>query len=396
MKRVVIALLVSVMLVGTAYAQQSFPAMDVAEMVKDSVVSIDANRVVYGATRATMMGDLASYTRLSTSFLSGFIYTENGYIITDSQDIEDATILTIWLGDGTELEAEVVGVDEDYGIGVIKVDTDEPLTPVKLVEGTYDHFEDIYPYDQGDPVVAIGYSGGLGGTVTFGIISAIRNMRNRNRILIPNVIQSDVAINSGNEGCALFNEKGEVVGLHDRAAAGMQNTTFFTPIWLVKRIADELITIYETNSEEQVWHPWLGIKPYAGSTNPFTGRIRTVGDDLKMYMNIPDQYWDVGILLDNVWMESPAREYGLMDQDMLLDVTVLDADLVVKHEYQLLTNISDLEILVTTADRDETFVFGVLRNFKYFKVEVVIGQHPGAFSFVSGSNLAIEDSSEYF
>jgi len=396
MKRVVIALLVSVLLVSAAHAQQSHPAMDVAEMVKNSVVSIDANRVVYGATTASFSGDMASYTRLSRDYLSGFIYTENGYIITDSRSIENATILTVWLNDGTEVEAEFVGIDEEYGIGVIKVDTDEPLVPVKFVQGTYDHFEDIYPYDQGDPVVAIGYSGGLGGTVTFGVISAIRNLRNRNQILLPNVIQSDVAINAGNEGCALFNERGEVIALHDRAAPGMQNTTFFTPIWLGERVANELIKIYETESEEDVWHPWLGIKPYAGSMGVLSRGIRTVSDDLKMYMNIPDQYWDVGVLLDNIWLESPAREYGLLDQDMLLDVTVMDADFTVKHEYQLLTNISDLEILVTTAERDETFIFGVLRNFKYMKVEVVVGQHPGAFSFISGSNISFEDSSEYF
>lgn len=416
MYRLAIAVLMSLLLGSAAYAQSNFPAMQVVEKVGNSVVSIDVNRVVYGATRFSALGDLASYSRLATAYLTGFIYTENGYIITDASNIEDATILTVWLGDGQELEAEVVGVDEDYGIGVIKIEVEEPLTPVEFVLGRFDPLLETYPYDQGDPVVAVGYSGGLGGTTTFGVISAIRNMRNRNRILIPSVIQSDVAINAGNEGCPLFDERGRVVGVHDRQASGMQNTTFFMPGWLIQRVADELIEFYETDTEGEVWHPWLGIKPFSGSFSPLTGGYREVGDDLKMYMDIPDQYWDTGVLLDSVWLESPAREFGLLDRDMLLDVTVIHVvqegeeepggpyegyeieDDVPKFDYRLLKSIEELEIMVTTAERGDVFIFGVLRNYNYFQVEVEIGQHPGAFAFISGAGQALsyEFSFEYF
>lgn len=416
MYRVMLALILSLVLVSASYAQDTFPAVQVVEEASPSVVSIDVNRVVYGRTTLGFLGNMASSTRLATAYQTGFIYTENGYIITDSRNIEDANILTVWMSDGRELEAQYVGMDEDYGVGVIKVESDEPLTPVKVVKGRYDPFKDYYPYDQGDPVVAIGYSGGLGGTATFGVISAIRNWRNRSQILIPHVIQSDVAINAGNEGCPLFNDKGEVIGMHDRGGAGMQNTTFFTPIWLVARVADELIKNFETESDEEVWHPWLGIKPYAGSISPLTGRIRQFGDDLKMYMNIPDQYWDVGILVDKVWNESPAREFGLMDHDIILDVEVVHEvqkgendpggpyegydvkEEVPKIPYTLLKTVEDLEIMVTTAERGDIFIFGVLRNFSYFKVEVEIGQHPGSFTFVvpTGQFGETERSWEYF
>ncbi|GEM_PF-1972462 len=414
MKRLAIAVLVSLLIGGAAMAQGNFPAMMVVDLVGDSVVSIDVNRVVYGATRLGAFGDVGSYSRLATEYLTGFVYTENGYIITDAENIEEATILTVWLGEEEELEAEVIGVDEDYGIGVIKVEREEPLEAVKFVSGRYDPLLDTYPYDQGDPVVAIGYSGGLGGTTTGGVISAIRNMRNRNRILIPNVIQSDVAINAGNQGCPLFNELGQVIGMHDRAGSGMQNTTFFTPGWLVQRVADELIELHETETEGEVWHPWLGIKPFSGSISPLTGGYREVGDDLKMYMDIPDQYWDTGVLLDSVWLESPAREFGLLDRDMLLDVTVVHVvqegqnepgrpyegydieEEVVKFPYRLLKSIEELEIMTTTAERGDVFIFGVLRNYNYFKVEVEIGQHPGSFAFVSGAGLSYEFSFEYF
>jgi len=417
MKRAILALLMCLALVGTSFAQETFPAVRVVEEVADSVVSIDVNRVVYGRTTLSPVGDIASSTRLATTYQTGFIYTENGYIITDSRNIEDATILTVWLNDGRELEAEFVGIDEDYGVGVIKVESDEPLQPVKLVKGRYDPFKDYFPYDQGDPVVAIGYSGGLGGTATFGVISAIRNWRNRNQILIPHVIQSDVAINAGNQGSPLFSDRGEVIGMHDQGGAGMQNTNFFTPIWLVARVADELIELYETESEGEVWHPWLGIKPFSGSINPLTGRIRQFGDDLKMYMDIPDQYWDTGVLIDSVWLESPAREFGLMNRDIILDVEVIhrvqkgegedpkseyngheEGDEVVKIPYRLLKSVEELEIMVTTAEKGDIFIFGVLRNYNYFKVEVEIGQHPGSFTFAyrAGQYVEAELSWEYF
>lgn len=416
MLRVMLAIVISLALVGTSFAQETFPAVKVVEIASDSVVSIDVNRVVYGRTTLGALGDIASSTRLATTYQSGFIYTENGYIITDSRNIEDATILTVWLADGRELEAEFVGMDEDYGVGVIKVDTDEPLVPVKLVDGRYDPFEDYYPYDQGDPVVAIGYSGGLGGTATFGVISAIRNWRNRSQILIPHVVQSDVAINAGNQGCPLFSDRGEVIGMHDRGGVGMQNTNFFTPIWLVARVADELIKFYETETEDDVWHPWLGIKPFSGSINPLTGQIRQFGDDLKMYMDIPDQYWDTGVLVDSVWQESPAREFGLLNRDIILDVVVIHevlegenepggnyegyaiGDEVEKIPYRLLKSVEELEIMVTTAERGDIFIFGVLRNYNYLTIEVEIGQHPGSFTFAIpvGQYAEVALSWEYF
>jgi S1-C subfamily serine protease len=390
--------LASIVMLGVALAQDDFPAVMVAEMVKDSVVAIDANTVTYGAVTGAGTFEYARYQELLTNRLTGFVYSDNGYIITDSRDIEGATILTVIFGAGTEnereLDAEIVGIDEEYGIGVIKVEPEEPLIPVKLMADLYDPTNDQYPYEQGDAVVTIGYSGGFGGTVTYGIISAIRNFRNRNGILLPHVIQADTAINAGNEGCPLFNDRGDVIAMHDRRGGGgsMQNTTFFIPVWLVKRVADEIIANYESAKpvkDFEVWHPWLGIKPFSGSRSPFGG-IREFSDDLKMYMDIPDQYWDVGILMDKVWYESPAREFGLRDRDIVLDITVLDVNEDVKIDYQLIKSIGQVEILVTTADRGDIFVFGVLRNYNYFKVSVPVGQHPGL------ATAGFEMTSEYF
>lgn len=401
MRIAIVMLVAGLVLTGTAFAQGEWIAEKISAEVIDSVVSIDSNAVSYGEVLGQGALELGRQIRLTTSYITGFVYTSNGYIITDSQDIENATLLTVRMADGSELDAELVGVDTEYGVGVLKVSSEKPLKPVKILNERYSSVTNSYPYDQGDPVLAVGNSGGYGGTVTSGVISAIRNFRNRNGILLPSVIQTDAAINAGNEGCPLIDAQGRVIAMHDRRGGGgsMQNTTFFTPIWLIVRVADELIAAYEQNkslTDVEVWHPWLGIKPFTGSLSPLSGQYREVGDDLKMYMDIPDQYWDVGVLLDDVWQESPAREFGLLPRDMLLDVEVHTVDEDVKVPYRLLKTVEELEIMVTTADRGDVFVFGVLRNYTYFKVEVIVGQHPGSFSTQAQPGAIQGFINEYF
>jgi len=381
-------------------ATSEFPSEKVARIASDSVVSIDINSVSYGSITLGPVGEASRTGTLATKHVTGFIMDPQGHIITDSNDIAGATLLTVRLKDGTELPAKVIGTDGFYGVGVIKVDAPKgKLHPAKILQAKYDPFNDVYPYDQGDSVVSIGYSGGFGGTVTYGIISAIRNFRNRNAVLLPSVIQSDVVINTGNEGSPLFNDKGEVIAMHERRGGGgsMQNTTFFTPINIIQRAAKEIIQDFDAGREIEVWHPWLGIKPFSGSQSPFGG-IRQVTDDLKMFMDIPYQYWDTGVWIDSVYPESPAREFGLVDEDILMQVEVLDKNEHVKYKQQALKSIQDLELMVTTAEEGDIFVFSVLRNFKLFNVEVVIGQHPGEFNNAETGNdqVGTVSSAEYF
>jgi S1-C subfamily serine protease len=410
MRSVLAIMSMLLLLSGSAFAQGEMIAEKVAGEVTPSVVSIDSNSVSYGQLSGGFLE--SRQQRLATSYLTGFIYTKNGYIITDSMGIEEATLLTVRLSDNTEMEAKLVGIDSEYGVGVIKVDPSKldpkkPFVPAKIVKGRYDPLNEIYPYDQGDPVLTVGYSGGYGGTVTSRSISAVRTFRNRNGLLVPHVIQSDAVVNAGNEGCPLFNKAGEIIAIHDRrgGSGSMQNTTFFTPIWLIIRTADEMIACFEKGKDRkdcEVWHPWLGVKTFAGTPSPlYRGMTREVGDDLKMYMDIPDQYWDTGVLLDTVWTESPAAEFGLLPKDMLLDITVMRQEGQSKREvekfpYRLLKSIEELEVLVTTAERGDIFVFGVLRNYNYFKVEVPIGQHPGSFASTQSETMGFNFSNEYF
>lgn len=387
-----------------AVAQQDYTPVRIAELVRDSVVSIDANSVAFNSVYNAGGFEMGRQSRVLTNRVTGFIYSADGYLITDASRVSENALITVTLADGSELQGEVIESDEDYGIAVVKVDSDKPLKPVKIVAELYDEEKGVFPFAQGDPVVTIGYSGGYGGTVTAGIISGVRNLRNSHGILIPNIIQTDAVVNAGNEGCPLFNANGEVIGIHERrgGGGGMQRTTFFTPMWLVKRVADEIIANSKKTKPEpdfKVWRPWLGIKPYAGSTSPLSPGLRQVGDDLRMYMDWPEQYWDVGIWIDRVWTDSPAAEFGIKDRDVLYSLTVVKANQMGDDEvivpYQHLKTVEQLERLVTTAEEDWVFIFGLYRNGRIFDREVEIRQHPGAFSagnFVTGR----DDSSEYF
>lgn len=399
MRTLISALAFVLLMTGMAFAQIDDPVAKIVAQVKESVVSVNTKSLTFGSVTAGAMGESSRYQQILTGWLSGFVYDKKGYIVTDSRGLEGAKIVTVFLADNSEVEAEIVGLDEDYGIGVIKVKTDKPLQPVKVLRQRYDQLTESYPYDQGDTVIAIGASGGLGGTVTTGVISAMRNMRNRSGTLIPNMIQADAKINPGNEGCPLFNSRGEVIGMHEMRAAGKQGISWFVPVWLMDRIVSELIANYESKKpvvDFKVWHPWLGVRPYVGPILQGLGTGLGIGEDLKMYMNIPDQYWDTGFLVDNVYPDSPCSEYGLLPKDYVFAVTITDVNEKVKVPYHLIKSIQELELMVATAEKGDIFTFQVLRMPNLLNVEVVIGQHPGAFAFFSSGSLGFEYSNMYF
>ncbi len=332
-------------------ARAEFVAVKVAEQAKQSVVTIEAVSLSLAAVSLT-----SRQQRIVQSYKTGLILNKSGYILTDISALTDAQELEVTLADGRKFPAEIVVEDEGYGLGVIKLKKPpKDLTPAKLATKA--------PVRQGDSVVVVGTAGGYGHTVSYGIVSALRTVRLRSGQLVPDMIQSDVVINSGNEGSPLFNANSEVIGIQavfgGGRALGMQNTNFFMPASLVKRISDQIIS-----TREPAFRPWLGVMPYSGSFSA-QGGIREVTDDLKMYMNLPDEYWDVGMLIYDVWEGSPAYEAGLRYQDF-----------VVKVDGALLKSIGQLEKIVYGAKKDQIMVFGLIRRDRFMELEVRIGHHP--------------------
>lgn len=148
--------------------------------------------------------------RRVNSLGSGFVIDEQGIIVTNNHVIAEADEIVVNFNDGRELPAEVIGVDQQTDLAVLRV---QPATPLKAVD-----FGDSDGLRVGDWVVAIGNPFGLGGTVTAGIVSA-RN-RDINQGSFDDFIQTDAAINRGNSGGPLFNLRGEVIGI---------NTAIFSP-----------------------------------------------------------------------------------------------------------------------------------------------------------------------
>jgi len=346
--KVVFAALAIVMAFATA-AFAEFMATAVAEMVKPSVVTIEGVRTSYASVSIT-----SRQQRILQSYNTGFIVSKDGYILTADETLEDVEAMEVTLVDGRKYEAIPVVQDTGYGIGLLRIK--DPPADLKPVE-----FADSTEVRQGESVVVLGCAGGYGHTLSYGIVSAIRTVRLPSGQIVPGMIQTDVVVNTGNEGSPLFNAEGKVIGMQAVYGGGgsMQNVTFFMPAELVKRVADELI-----ETEEPAFRPWIGIMPYSGSPS-FQGRTRELSDDLKMYMNLPDEYWDVGMLIYNVWEGSPAYDSGLRYQDF-----------VVKINGELLKSIGQFEELVYNAKEGDILIFGVIRRDRYQEFEVVVGDHP--------------------
>ena len=182
-----------------------------------------------------------STTAEGTGSGSGVIMSSDGYIITNNHVVEDAQSVSVQLSDGTSLDAEIIGTDEQTDLAVIKV---TPTTGLTAAE-----FGDSDELEPGEYAYAIGSPGGVqfANTITGGRISAInRDLTVNDRVMT--LIQTDASINNGNSGGALINKYGQVVGITSAKLSGnafgsatVEGMGFAIPINTAKDIVDELI-----------------------------------------------------------------------------------------------------------------------------------------------------------
>ena len=186
-------------------------------------------------------------SRRATSLGSGFVISDDGYVVTNNHVIQEAAEITVILQDTTRLTAELVGRDPKTDIAVLKVETDKKLSALEFGNSAKSRV--------GDWIVAIGNPFGLGGTVTAGIISA----RGRDIGAGPYdyFIQTDASINRGNSGGPMFNLDGKVIGI---------NTAIYSPTGgsvgigfaIPSSMADPVIRQLIKNGE--VKRGWLGVR----------------------------------------------------------------------------------------------------------------------------------------
>jgi serine protease Do len=222
---------------------------------------------------------------------SGFIISEDGYILTSAHVVEGADEILVRLADRREMAAELVGADTQTDVAVLKVDAEDLPT---LPTGDSDQLR------VGEWVAAIGSPFGFDHSVTAGIISAINRTLPRDAY-VP-FIQTDVAINPGNSGGPLFNLDGEVVGINAQIftrSGGFMGLSFAVPINVAMDVASQL------RDDGRVRRGWLGVM------------IQPVSRDLAESFGMESAS---GALIADLDPEGPAAEGGVRAGDIILEV----------------------------------------------------------------------------
>ncbi|OCX94328.1 MAG: serine peptidase [Pseudomonas sp. CO183] len=240
--------------------------------------------------------------REAQSLGSGFIISDDGYVLTNNHVVAGADEIIVRLPDRSELEAKLIGADPRSDVAVLKVEG-KGLPTVKI--GRSDELK------AGEWVLAIGSPFGFDHTVTAGIVSATgRSLPNESYVPF---IQTDVAINPGNSGGPLFNLKGEVVGINSQIftrSGGFMGLSFAIPIDVAMDVANQLRTDGKVN------RGWLGVV------------IQEVNKDLAESFGLERP---AGALVAQVMDGGPAARSGLRVGDVILSLNgkpiVMSADL---------------------------------------------------------------------
>ena len=288
---------------------------------------------------------------------SGFVYSEEGYIITNQHVVKDAKKVTVTFLDGEAYIGDVIGTDPDLDIAVVKVSPSNTyLQPITIGDSS--------KLKVGEKIAAIGNPFGLSGSMTSGIVSQIgRLLPQESGYSIPDVIQTDAAINPGNSGGPLINMKGEVVGINtaiQSITGEFSGIGFAVPSNTVKKIVPVLI------EDGEFKHPWMGIS--GTDVDPELADFR----ELKS---------SKGFLVISVIEGSPAEQAGLIGVTETKEINgrelAVDGDIVLSIDGKTVRKISDILIhLQREKSIGDEMVLSVNRNGEILELTMVLEERP--------------------
>lgn len=267
---------------------------------------------------------------------SGFVLSDDGYILTNYHVIAGADSIVVRFNDRRELKAKLIGKDKPTDVALLKVNA-KHLSPVKIGSSTN--------LQVGEWVAAIGAPFGFDSTVTKGIVSAkSRNLPNESYVPF---IQTDVPINPGNSGGPLFNLAGEVVGINSQIisrSGGYMGLSFAVPIDLAMKVVDQL------KAGKQVQRGWLGVA------------IQEVTHELADNFDLDRP---MGALVASVTAGSPAAKAGLKN-----------GDIIVSFDNRVVNRSAQLPPMVGVTPPGIKVTLDIIRAGKSKTLTVTLGQLP--------------------
>lgn len=270
---------------------------------------------------------------------SGFIFTPDGFILTNSHVVSGAKSIEVALTDGSRYPADLVGDDPHTDLAVARI-TAPNLVPAP--------FGDAGVLRVGQLVVAIGNPYGFECTVTAGVVSALgRSLRARSGRMIDNIIQTDAALNPGNSGGPLVTSQGEVIGVNTAVILPAQGLCFAISMTTAHYVAGQLI------KDGRIRRSYIGV---GGQNVPLQRR-------LVRYYNLER---GSGVLVATVEPGSPAKRAGIREGDIL-----------VEYAGQPVAGIDDLHRLLTEQQVGVNAPLILLRGAEKKQVPIVPVEAPG-------------------
>lgn len=296
---------------------------------------------------------------------SGFIYDREGHVVTNFHVVEGAVRVLVFFADETEVDANVVGLDQDSDLAVLRLEN----VPAELVRPV--ELGDSSQVQVGQRAVAIGNPfGDFAQSMTAGIVSAVGRVVRSPNSLFSNaeLIQTDAAINPGNSGGPLLDSKGRVIGVNTMIRSTVRQSSgvgLAVPVNTVKRVVPVLI------AHGHYAHPWLGVRGW------------TIEHYLVEGLDLPVNR---GVLVSEVDPDGPAAREGVQggDHEVQIDIpgrqtpvaVLAGGDIIIGIDGQPVGGMDDIITHLQSTEVGQTIVLKILRDGQEIEVSVKLAERP--------------------